>query len=42
MNKNGYAVKELILLCFILAVVFAFGIARVSFAYQDVSDKEIV
>ena len=39
-NKQGYAVKELIILCSVLGVVFAIATARVSFAYQLASDEE--
>ena len=40
MEKNGYAVKELIILSAILAVVFGVAITRVSFAYEEITDKE--
>jgi len=40
MNNKGYAMKEIIILSAILAVVFAFGIAKVSYAYQDAADEE--
>ena len=42
MKKNGYAVKELIILSAILAVVFGVAITRVSFAYEEIMDEENV
>ncbi len=38
-EKNGYAIKEIIILSAILAVVFTFAIVRVSFAYEEKNDK---
>jgi len=40
LNKNGYAIKEMIVLCLILAVVFAFAIAKVSFAFEEAQEKD--
>ena len=42
MEKNGYAVKELIILSAILAVVFGIAITRISFAYEEIMDEENV
>lgn len=39
-KKNGYAMKELIFLGGALAVVFTFAIVKVSFAYEEKSDKD--
>ena len=35
MNKLGYAMKEMIILSAILAIVFMIGIGRVSYAYEE-------
>ena len=35
MNKLGYAMKEMIMLSAILAIVFMIGIGRVSYAYEE-------
>ena len=35
MNKNGYTIKELIILFSLLAIVFAIGIIRGSYALED-------
>ena len=42
MEKNGYAVKELIILSAILAVVFGVAITRVSFAYEEIMNEETI
>ncbi len=42
MNKKGYAVKEMIILCAILGVAFSAVIMRVSFAYQDALNEDEV
>lgn len=34
-NRDGFAVKEMIILSGVLALVFAFFITKVSFAYSD-------
>lgn len=34
-NNKGYSIKEMIILCAVLAIVFAIGIVKVSYAYQD-------
>ena len=39
-NQKGYAIKELLILCAVLAVVFAIGIHKVSYAYQEVDNQE--
>ena len=33
-NNKGYTVKEMIILCAVLAIAFAIGISKVSYAYQ--------
>ena len=33
-NDKGYTVKEMIILCAVLAIAFAIGISKVSYAYQ--------
>ncbi len=38
MNKNGYAIKEILILTIILGVLFTIAITKVSFAYQE-ADK---
>lgn len=35
LNNKGYSIKEMVILCAVLAIVFAIGIVRVSYAYQD-------
>lgn len=40
--KNGYAIKELIVLFAILAVAFGVAITRVSYAYQDINDNNVI
>ena len=42
-NNKGYTVKEMIILCAVLAIAFAIGISKVSYAYQvslNASDTE--
>ena len=34
MNNKGYSIKEMIILCSVLAIVFVVGISRVSYAYS--------
>lgn len=41
-NKNGYAVYEMIILSLCLAVVFGIIITKVSFAYQEASNSEVI
>ncbi len=40
MNKQGYAIKELLILFAVLGIVFTFAITKVSFAYQEVDNEE--
>lgn len=40
MNKNGFAVKEMILLSGLLAIFFGFAITKVSYAYQEASNSD--
>ncbi len=42
MNKRGYALKEVIILCAILALAFGVAITRVSYAYQNIADESVV
>ncbi len=40
MNNKGFAVKELIILFSVLAVLFALAITKVSFAFEEVDQEE--
>ncbi len=40
MNKQGYAIKELLILFGVLAIVFTVAITKVSFAYQEAVDTD--
>lgn len=39
-KKNGYAIQELIILCAIIGIIFGYSITKISFAYQEASEKE--
>lgn len=39
-NKKGYSIKELVILCAILAIVFGIAISRVSYAYDKIDNSE--
>ena len=40
LNHKGYTIKEMIILCAVLAIIFAIGITRVSYAYQEADQTE--
>lgn len=40
MNKNGYAIKEILILMAVLGVLFTVAITKVSFAYQEADKTE--
>ena len=40
MNQKGYSIKELIILCAGLAIIFGIAISRVSYAYDEIDNKE--
>lgn len=43
LNKKGYSIKEMIILCSILGVLFGIGIVKTSYAYEEVNkDEEII
>lgn len=40
LNRKGYTIKELMILCAVLAIVFAIAISRVSYAYDKIDNSE--
>lgn len=42
LNRKGYSIKEMIILCGALAILFGIGIAQTSYAYQDSDNTENV
>lgn len=40
MKKNGFAVKELIILFALLGIIFVFGITKISYALEDAQKQE--
>ena len=40
MKKNGFAVKELIILFALLGIIFAFGITKISYALEDAQNEQ--
>lgn len=40
LNKKGYSIKEMVILCSVLAVLFGIGIVKTSYAYEQINKED--